>query len=443
MKANTKIQKEVETLLGEVSDFKFSEKQVKANFPHIGIANGKRVFCTECETAYKEVRTTGRVRCKNCNKVLRLVSNYSKRTCSIDDYVIVTEVVGRFQVNRFFYLRESYARKFGWIYCGEEVMQRWISDNGKLVTRAKSFIPMRSEPNWQLLSDMSFRKNVSFSGYYYDRFDIDSDNVIVKSILPVLKDRGYNGKNFFNGRSQVSLQLDLLNDSKIETFLKCGFDEFANLRNGEIDEFWKQIKVCMRHNYHIDANGVGLWIDMLRTLKYLGKDIHNPKFICPENIKESHDYWMKVRTDKVEKEEAQRKAECERKKALAEAKKNSYPQRMAAFLGIFINGGDFTIRPLQSVAEFQEEGEAMHHCVFANEYYNKDNCLILSVRDKDNNRISTVEYDLSNYQIVQNRAACNGVPKLFDEINRCIENNKSLFAKAVANSVKSAASVAA
>lgn len=438
MKANTKIQKEVETLLGEVSDFKFSEKQVKANFPHIGIANGKRVFCTECETAYKEVRTTGRVRCKNCNKILRLVTNYSKRTCCIEDYIIVTEVVGRFQVNRFFYLRESYARKFGWLYCWEEVMQKWVCDNGKLVTRAKSFLPMCAEPIWQLLSEMSFRKNKNYTSYCYDRYDIDSDNVIVKSILPVLKDRGYNGKDIFNGRSQVSLQLDLLRESKLETLIKCGFDEFANLRDGEILGFWKQIKVCMRHNYHLDTNGVGLWLDMLRTLDYLGKDTHNPKFICPENIKESHDYWMKVRTDKIEKEEAQRKAERERKIALAEAKKNSYPQRMAAFLGIFINGGDFTIRPLQSVAEFQEEGEAMHHCVFSCEYYNKDNCLILSVRDKDNNRISTVEYDLSNYQIVQNRAACNAVPQLYDEINKCIEDNKILFVKAVANSVKSA-----
>lgn len=438
MKANTKIQREVETLLGEVSDFKFSEKQVKANFPHVGIANGKRVFCTECGTAYKEVRTTGRVRCKNCNRILRLVTNFRKRTCSIYDYVIVTEVVGRFQVNRFFFLKESYASKFGWRYCAEEVMQRWVSDSGKLVTRAKSFLPMCSEPNWQLSSDMSFRKNSSNTGYYYDRFDIDSDDVIVKSILPILKDRGYNGKKIFNGRSQVSIQKDLLNDTKIETFLKCGFDEFANLRDWEINEFWKQIKVCMRHNYHFDANGVGLWIDMLRTLRKLGKDIHNPKFICPENINESHDYWMKVWSDKVKKEEAQREAERERKKALAEAKKNSYPQRMAAFLGIFINGGDFTIRPLQSVAEFQEEGEAMHHCVFANEYYNKDNCLILSVRDKNNNRLSTVEYDLGNFQIVQNRAACNGVPKFYKEINRCIENHKSLFVKAVNNSVKSA-----
>lgn len=447
MEARTKIEKEIETLRGEVSTFEPSEKQIKSAFPHIGIANGKRVFCTECGKAYKEIRTTGHVRCKNCHRTLKLIER-DRRVFSIEDYLMEAEVVGRFQVNRFFYLKKSYSHKFGMEYMASEVMQRWISDNGKMVTLAKNFVPMSWESKWCLSSDMSFKKNKNLTSWgYYDRYDIDTDCVIVKGILPVLKERGYNGKDSYNRRTQIGLQADLLNNSKIETLFKCGFTEFVNLSDSAIDGLWGQIKTCMRHQYHLDCLSVGLWLDMINSLDYMGKDIHNPKFICPENLIDSHDFWTNERARKVAKEEAAKKTalerERERKRALAEAKKNTYPQRMAAFLGIFIKGNGFTIRPLQSVVEFQEEGKAMHHCVYANEYYNKDNCLILSVRDKDNNRLSTIEYDLNNFRIVQNRAACNEVPPLFDEINKCIEKHKALFVKAMANSVKSAASMAA
>lgn len=447
MEARTKIEKEIETLRGEVSTFEPSEKQIKSAFPHVGIANGKRVFCTECGKAYKEIRTSGRVRCQNCNRVLELV-NRDKRVFKSENYLMVTEAVGRFQVNRFFYLGQSYSHKRGLRYFADETMQRWVSDNGKMVTLAKNFIPMSWELKWNFGSDMSFKKNKSLTYCgYYDKYNIDTDIVIVKSILPVLKDRCYNGKNSLYGRSQVCIQLDLLNDSRIETLLKCGFDEFASLDDSLIKSLWNQIKTCMRHQYHLDSQNIRLWLDMIKALEYLGKDIHNPKFICPDNLIESHDFWISKKARKMAKEEADRKAvlelERERKRALAEAKKNAYPQRMAAFLGIFIKGNGFTIRPLQSVVEFQEEGNAMHHCVYTNEYYNKDNCLILSVRDKDNNRLSTVEYDLNDFKIVQNRAACNEEPPLFNEINECIEKRKALFVKALANSVKSADSVAA
>ena len=48
------------------------------------------------------------------------------------------------------------------------------------------------------------------------------------------------------------------------------------------------------------------------------------------------------------------------------------------FFGILITDGTLKVRVLESVAEIAEEGTLMHHCVYANAYYRKENSLILS-----------------------------------------------------------------
>ena len=40
-------------------------------------------------------------------------------------------------------------------------------------------------------------------------------------------------------------------------------------------------------NSYTIPNG-SLWIDYIDTLTRLGKDTHNPKFVCPKNLKEAH-----------------------------------------------------------------------------------------------------------------------------------------------------------
>ena len=51
------------------------------------------------------------------------------------------------------------------------------------------------------------------------------------------------------------------------------------------------------------------------------------------------------------------------------------------------------MKVLESVQEYLEEGKALHHCVFTNEYYLKEQSLILSARI-DGKRIETIEVSL-------------------------------------------------
>ena len=98
----------------------------------------------------------------------------------------------------------------------------------------------------------------------------------------------------------------------------------------------------------------------------------------------------------------------------------------AVFFNLALTDGLLVIKVLQSVDEFLEEGKAMHHCVYTNEYYNRDNTLILSARI-DGKRIETVELSLDTFKVVQSRGVCNSNTEYHDRIINLVESNAELI----------------
>ena len=186
----------------------------------------------------------------------------------------------------------------------------------------------------------------------------------------------------------------------------------------KLSEFWTEVKICIRNHYHIED--VGLWKDMVSNLRELAKDTHNAVYVCPDNLTAAHDRWQhKVEAFRNRQRFLKQKEEIQ-------SEEPGYYKRMKAFLGIVIENDAYIITPLQSVADFYREGEAMHHCVFANEYYKEAQSLILSVRDKKGNRVSTIEFDLDDMRIVQNRGIQNTVPKDKRNIDKLVKSNIKL-----------------
>jgi len=109
----------------------------------------------------------------------------------------------------------------------------------------------------------------------------------------------------------------------------------------------------------------------------------------------------------------------------------SFYNRMERFFGMEIKGDGIVIRPLESVTQFYKEGKAMHHCVYANRYYRRSECLIMTaiVGEK---HVETIEVNLKSFQIVQSRAVCNGTSEYHDCIIRLVEKNMSLIKKLTA-----------
>ena len=80
------------------------------------------------------------------------------------------------------------------------------------------------------------------------------------------------------------------------------------------------------------------------------------------------------------------------------------------------------MKVLESVQEYLEEGKALHHCVFTNEYYLKEQSLILSARI-DGKRIETIEVSLETMKVIQCRGLQNKSSEYHDRIIDLVNRN--------------------
>lgn len=418
----TKLQVKVDELAKSLPTSTLIYKRIKSSlFEKVGYNTGKKVLCMECGQSFECSCSKTKIRCKCCGEVIK-VENSRKITRVDEGNYLYSLAYKGFQVNRFFYVKKCCRKGMEPYYFIDEVLQRWVASNGRLVTRAKSFKPFAYSNLWNFNSDMTIKRtNTNPDFWIADRWDICYHSYHTDSIIPELVRNGYDG-NDHDVLSLVNLQMGLLNNNHFETIWKCGFFEFVKLSKEKLEDLWEQVKICIRHQYHVDD--VTIWCDMIKDIEELGKDIHNPKLICPENLSMAHDYWLeKVRQKKIKEK---REKEIENIKN----EENEYHTRMGAYLDIVIDDDQYIITPLQSVMDFFDEGEAMHHCVYHNQYYKKDKCLVLSVRNRLNKRVSTIEFDLKKMKILQNRAACNGVPQDKDIIEDLFMQNINKIAQA-------------
>lgn len=249
------------------------------------------------------------------------------------------------------------------------------------------------------------------------RLEIDTDTVVF-SVPRHLAMRGY--------CSRVAPDaIRTLYTQQGETMCKQGF--YNVLRYATYhdisDSLLTALRICHRNHYRL-PDEVRSYDDYIGALRFLGLDIHNAHYVCPQNFAEAHDLRTRQArrlNEKLEKERARRRA--------AEWEK-AYHKRVAAFLSIVLKAKDLVITPLQSVREFIDEGEAMHHCVYDCGYYKKADCLILSARDSRGNRLATIELDTAKGRIVQCRGLCNKIPKRDEAIRGLINRNMNKFHKA-------------
>lgn len=425
MKGLSKIQREVDYKASSLPYHKTIDRLIYTRlFPCLGYGSGKRIICMECGSTFEGSNTKGNVVCPHCGKTLK-VEESKKRSFKETRCFLYSMHFQGWQVNRYFYVEKVCKQGHAASTQVHEVMQKWVNPMGKLVVRARSFRPMSCYRDaWNFDKEMTTRpytKHIS-TYYYIDKYDIGYCLMYMASILPELERNGFDGQDH-NAIDIVELQQLILTDSHIETLWKSGFYEFAKL-NEKISQFWTEIKICIRNNYHIED--VSLWKDMVFNLRELAKDTHNAVYVCPKDLSTAHDRWQ----HKVE--DFHKKQRLQKQKAEIKSEEPGYYDRMKAYLGIIIQNKKYVITPLQSVLDFYHEGEAMHHCVFENEYYLEENSLIFSVRDKNGQRVSTIEFDLETMKIVQNRAVNNAVPEDKKNIDRLLMTGIKSIAKAKA-----------
>ena len=253
--------------------------------------------------------------------------------------------------------------------------------------------------------------------------------------LPQLKRNGFNGD--FYGISPVSLFKALLSNPKMETLIKEGKIEelkyfISNPNNA--DELWASYLIARRHNYHI--NNIGMWCDYLRMLLNLGEDIRNPKNICPDDFIEAHDKVIRRIEAKREKENAKRqrlyeieRREREQQRLLQEKQREeNFIAQKSKFFGLVISDNEISVKVLESIEEYYEEGKTQNICVFGSSYYNKPDTLILSARI-DGEIIETVEVDLKTLRVIQCHGKNNKDTEYHNRIISLVNDNADQIRK--------------
>lgn len=415
MKPKNKLQRKILKLsqsLSPLTEYQHKDAIRKVGL-HIAKYSSKKGYeCLDCGHTWTGVEVK-RVVCPHCGATLNVDTTRKRNFCEKNYFAVVTKCQG-FQVVRMFFMQTNLRKGSEPTYWICEAFQRWLTPDGKLtiVSRARHWISYYCDW-WNWNSDMEIRyENV---GHMASPWKVVGQS----SVIPEIKRNGYTGN--FHHCSPYTLFKRLLTDNKTETAWKVGQYKLIahSMGNSYIfEKYWPSVKIAIRHNYQISDPSI--WYDLLDVLQYFGKDIRNPKFICPDNLKVAHDYWVAKKQAKIEEE--RRRRQQERYLANSGQDETQYKKAKSKFLNLKFVDKEIVVKPLQSVKEFMEEGILMHHCVFTNKYYSKNNVLVLHALVKGVS-IATIEFSLENFSILQCRGKYNKVPVNYERIISLINSN--------------------
>lgn len=396
-----------------------TDKQKQWAFEHcfepIGYRNKGSVWCLHCGEVFNGNPNDNKAVCPKCGRKIRLVNSRKIKFNEKWYYTILT-TIGGFQVCRHFIVEKSMRRNDpdAPYYHIDEAVQNWIDANGKETIIARPCKPMMFYNDY-----WDFSKPMEIRSKWAPKYDIEAQHIYPRrSILPKIKRNGYTAR--FSGISTSELSKLLLRDREAEALIKNGqYDLLRYKHRRGYKEFTMpfahSIRIANRNKYIVkDAS---MWIDYLRLLEYFHLDTHNAHYVCPGDLKAEHDRLL-VRKQRIEEQIAAQKR-------IAEARKweSQYKETKGKFFGVCFGNENIVITVIQSVAEMAEEGQAMHHCVYAMGYYKKPNSLILSAKDKSGKRIETIEVDLKTFKVVQSRGVCNHNTDRHNEIIQLVYNN--------------------
>jgi len=339
-----------------------------------------------------------------------------KSTFSDMEYFSIVTTCKHYQVIRFFSVKSRYKAGQPAKYSICEVVQRWITPDGKVTTIAR----LRGMSQiyydlWNEHSDMEVRKNGGLRAY-----DIAPICTYPRQrFIPELKRNGFNGE--YHNILPYDLFKAILSDSRAETLLKAGqytMLRYCLHRSLNIGEYWASVKICIRNGYTIPDGS--MWRDYIDLLLHFGKDTNSPKYVCPSDLKAEHDRWVKKRNRQREREHT----EQQRIKAIEDEKE--YLKAKGIFFGLVFTDSLICVKVIESVEEMILEGKAMHHCVGG--YHRRKDSLIFSATI-NGKRIETVEVSLKTLQVVQSRGVCNSNTEYHDRIITLVENNAELIRK--------------
>ena len=419
MKPRNKKQERILALSGQLRPLSNAQMQWALNYTinHFAyrLKNGKAV-CLKCGHEWNA--NEGVCRCPHCGISLE-VKTTKERVRKDKSYFNIITAKGGYQVIRMFLMSVELRKGMVAEPSFQEIGQYWLDENGNATV-------------------VGLKRTI---GWYVDSFDYCSklelrrDNdaflfIADQWVYPRIKVTDTIKRNGFDGHTYdinpLTLFKELLTNPKAETLMKSGDVEMLRylchspFNADEIDFYWKSIKVAKRAGFEFED--AQMWMDYIKMLERMGKDLHSPVLVAPQDLKTAHDLY----SAKVERQRIKAQREKDRKKA--EADETKFEELKGRYIGLVMTDGEIVIHTLNSVAEYYDEGSRQHICVGSAGYYLKENSLVFTAKIKGQT-IATIEISLSDYSIIQCRAFANKVCKYQDRIAKIISDNTKMIAE--------------
>ena len=372
-----------------------------------------RTTCMDCGHSWIMNKHRETCTCPHCRAKLQVKETYERKLQQKQYFTILT-TCREFQVLRMFLLIVGMEKGYKAQASIIEIGQYWWNMQGRKAVVAIQRVLGHYVDTFSYYSPMAIRNdNEAYQHIVY------SPIYPKFKVTDILRRNGF--KDNFYGIVPTQLIPALLTDSRVETLLKAGSTDHLRYFLGNkrtFEELWQSYKIAVRNGYEIAD--ISLWSDYVDTLRRLGKDIHNPKYLCPTNLKGEHDRRHEELLRQREREEIEQKQQ----KAMEDEKR--FKELKSKFFGIHFTDGTIQVHVLESVQEHLEEGVSMHHCVFSNEYYLKEDSLILSATI-GGKRIETIEVSLRTLEVVQSRGVCNKNTEYHEQIVNLVNANSRLI----------------
>lgn len=392
---------------------------------HIGYRNKSgRISCLDCGHQWPGVKEPAICKCPNCGVKLTVETTQNRNT---DQRVFFCNlsVVEDCQVIRYWEIRSTHkSGQKAKIDIWEVVVQ--FADEQGIVKE----VVARNRGGMGWYQD-GFHGYLEIRKYSYHKFDIWPEGIYPKmKVLPVFTRNGFSGEH--GCCTPLDIFHGIVSNPKCETLLKAKqwglLGALTGDRSSSVCGHWNSIKICMRNRYVVED--AVTWLDYIELLTYFQKDLNNAKYICITDVKAEHDRLV-ARKQIIEAERRRlRTIEEARKKALKDKQLEAeFLKAKAVFFGLAFGNEKITIKVLESIAEFIEEGKILHHCVGSSNYWGNHDSLVMSARI-DGKPVETIELSLKSMKIIQSRGLQNQATEHHGEVLKLVRKNMHIITEA-------------
>jgi len=451
MKPKTKQQLLVKALSDKLPELtSFQENWAFKNcLMHWAYRTKTNTSCMDCGHIWIGSQDNKTCNCPKCGVRLTIVDTRKKKVYQRGFLGLVT-VCNGFQLNRFFEIHSHHkagkaVHHFLW-----EVVQQWMQPEGKHQVIARNRGSMGSYAD-NFHGYLEIRQPNTLS-YKYNIYPVAI--LPGAKCLPIYRRNGINGKIDI-GIGPYDLFTAIIADQTAETLLKSKQRDLLHARcsdrKNSVSKYWPSIKICIRSGYIVkDAI---IWLDYMALLDYFKKDLRNAKYVCPVNLRLAHKALVAKKAEIDNHERYSRLLKQEgidpanfkklpaarlaaeynkivalKNKAQLEQDEIDYIKEKKIFFGLTFSANKLTVKVLESIQEFAEEGDQHGHCVFTNKYFTKKDSLILKAL-VGGVPMETIEVSISRMKVIQSRGKDNKITAYHDQIIDLLNKNIHLIKK--------------